>query len=65
MDTIKKETEILTASKTPKVETALRLYFNCPPKLYSRIVSYTKTKGFKDSTLILVSIDEYLNKNNF
>ena len=65
MDTINKNADSLTATKSPKIETALRLYFNCPPKLYSRLVSYTKTKGIKDSTLILVSIDEFLNKNNF
>lgn len=64
MDT-KEQKEILNNFKEVKEKTPLRLYFNCPPRLYSRILAYSKNKGLKDSTLFLVSIDEYLTKQNF
>lgn len=65
MDTKEQKTETLTATRPPKIETAVTLKFNCPPRLYSRVLSFMKQKGFKESTLFLISIDEYLTKNNF
>lgn len=61
---IKTQKTILTTPQS-KEKPAFRLYFNCPPKLHSRIMNFSKSKGLKDSTLFLISVDEYLTKNNF
>ena len=64
MDINGQKADNLTAEKMPKYN-AVTLKFNCPPRLYNRLTSFMKSKGFKESTAILISIDEYLTKSNF
>lgn len=64
MNTNGQNTDNLTRQKLPKYE-AVTLKFNCPPRLYNRLSKFMKEKGFKESTAILISIDEYLTKSNF
>ncbi len=44
---------------------AVTLKFQCPTRLYARIITFMKTRGLKESTLFLMSVDEYLTKQNF
>ena len=46
---------------TPSVVTKIRI----PATLYSRLLQAKKKKGLKESHLILISVDEFLSKNNF
>ena len=46
---------------TPSVITKIRI----PATLYSRLLNAKKKKGLKESHLILISVDEFLSKNNF
>jgi len=59
----KEQSTLLTPEKKQLHHVSLR--FQCPPRLYSRIITFMKTRGLKESTLFLISIDEYLTKNNF
>jgi len=56
--------EILT-TPVKKFETSIVMKFSIKDKLYSRCLSYMKTKGFKESVLIQIALDKYLTDNNF
>lgn len=58
--TINKENEPLKP-----IEKAVILKVSVPQKLYSRLLSFKKEKGLKDSTICIMAIDELLTKNNF
>lgn len=58
------QSALLTTIEKKQLQ-AITLKFQCPTRLYARIITFMKTRGLKESTLFLISVDEYLTKNNF
>jgi hypothetical protein len=54
-----------TTLNAPKSLISITTKISIPPKLYSRAVAFMKARGFKERELFLISIDEFLLKNNY
>jgi len=60
---ISNKDEIIIPPK--KFESSVVCKISIQGKLYSRCLSFMKARGFKESTMIQIALDKYLNEHNF
>jgi hypothetical protein len=64
MDNKEQKSEIFHSESRPKIET-ISVKFSISRRLYSRVLSFAKKSGLKESAFFSIALDEYLTKNNF